>query len=340
MTNRSWFTARAAQSDGEAEIVIYDEIGLFGITAKDFHNELRGMGAVSHINLRINSPGGSVFDGLAIYNMLARHRASVTVTVDGIAASIASVIAMAGDAVVMPENSMMMIHDPSGLVVGTSKEMRDLADALDKIKGSLIGAYTAKSGRGREEIADLMAAETWLTAEEAVEMGFADSVSESVKMAAHFDLTKFKNAPAAMTPSDAKAADAAPTCQEKDIPMTDTPETGAATDEAAVTATPETQPETKTAPAAETETSAQIEARVRKESADIMAACSLVGKPEKASEFIAKSVSLSDVVAALQTDRVSTAPEVSARKPQTEKAPAVIDTMAHFARWNKPRARA
>ena len=330
---KSWFTA-GTDSAGEANISIYDEIGLFGITAKDFHSELRALGHVPHINLYINSPGGSVFDGLAIFNMLARHKASITVTVDGIAASIASVIAMAGDAVVMPSNALLMIHDPSGVVVGTSKEMRDLADALDKIKGSLIGAYTAKSGMERDEIASLMANETWLDAEEAVALGFADSIIDPIKMAASFDLTKFKNAPAAMKPSDAKAADAAPTCQEKDIPMTDTPETGAATDEAAVTATPETQPEAKTEPAPDTETGAQIEARIRKETADIMAACSLVGKPEKASEFIAKSVSLSEVVAALQTERVSTAPEVSARKPQTEKAPAVIDTMAIYAKWN------
>ena len=336
---KSWFTARAAQSDGEAEIVIYDEIGMFGITAKDFHSELRGLGAVSHINLRINSPGGSVFDGLAIYNMLARHKATVTVTVDGIAASIASVIAMAGDAVVMPENSMMMIHDPSGIVVGTSKEMRDLADALDKIKGSLIGAYAAKSSMGREAIARLMADETWLTAEEAVEMGFADSVSEPMKMAASFDLTKFKNAPEAMTLSDAVAAHAAPPCQEKDSPMTVTPEKGAAEPDPAVTTTVETPPVVVAAePAAQAETAGQIGDRIRKETADIIAACTLVGKPEKAIEFIATAKSLSEVVAALQTDRVTaSAGTVSPRKPHSDKAPPVIDYDAIYGNWNRPR---
>lgn len=339
---KSWFTARAAQSDGEAEIAIYDEIGAFGITAKDFHSELRALGPVAHINLRINSPGGSVFDGLAIFNMLARHKATVIVTVDGIAASIASVIAMAGDAVIMPQNALLMIHDPSGLVVGTSKEMRDLADALDKIKGSLIAAYASKSGMERDEIAQLMADETWLNADEAVEMGFADSVEEPVKMAARFDLSKFKNAPEAVTPPDADAAPAAPSCQEESS-MTDTPKTGAAEAETAVAATTETKPEAAAtvADTARHPTASEVEAHVRKEVSDIIAACNLAGKPDKASEFIANGKSLSDVVAALQTERATaTTPEVSPRKPNPEKAPAVIDTTAVWDKWNGRSARA
>jgi ATP-dependent Clp protease protease subunit len=192
---RTWFTARA--EGRTAEIHIYDEIGLWGINAADFIRDLKGLGALDTINLRINSPGGSVFDGLAIHNSLKRHKARVVVTVDGIAASIASVVAMAGDEVVMPANALMMIHNPSGGVLGTSKDMRELANVLDKIKEGLISAYAERTGIDRDAIAELMDDETWLDPSEAVRMGFADRVEEPARIAAHFDLSKFRNAPAA-----------------------------------------------------------------------------------------------------------------------------------------------
>jgi ATP-dependent Clp protease, protease subunit len=122
-----WYDFRA-QARG-AEIVIYDEIGAFGTPAKAFLDELKALGPVPELTVRINSPGGSVFDGVAIYNALKRHQAMVTVWVDGIAASIASMIAMAGEEVVMPENAMLMLHDPSALVIGTSADMRLMADS-------------------------------------------------------------------------------------------------------------------------------------------------------------------------------------------------------------------
>jgi len=106
---KTWFTARA--SDGVAELTIYDEIGSYGVPAKTFIDEMKSLGDISELTLRINSPGGSVFDGIAIYNALKRHPAKVTVTVEGLAASIASVILCAGDEVVMPKNALIMIHD-------------------------------------------------------------------------------------------------------------------------------------------------------------------------------------------------------------------------------------
>jgi ATP-dependent Clp protease, protease subunit len=131
---------------------------------------------VAELIVRINSPGGSVFDGVAIYNALKRHDATITLWVDGIAASIASMIAMAGDEVVMPENAMLMLHDPSGLVVGTAAGMRAMAEALDRMKAGMVAAYRDKSGRDDAEIERLMAAETWLSARETVELGLADRV--------------------------------------------------------------------------------------------------------------------------------------------------------------------
>ena len=207
---RRWYEFRARARD-PAEIVIYDEIGAFGIPAKAFLDELKGLGPVAELTLRINSPGGSVFDGVAIYNALKRHQARVTVWIDGIAASIASMIAMAGDEVVMPENAMLVLHDPSGLVMGTAHDMRATADALDKMAAAMVAAYRDKSGADHAAIEALMAAETWLSVEEAVELGFADRVEAPVRMAAHFNLSHFRNAPPQL------AALASATAQEDEM---------------------------------------------------------------------------------------------------------------------------
>jgi ATP-dependent Clp protease protease subunit len=190
---KRWYEFRA-QAKG-AEIVIYNEIGAFGIPAKAFLDELKALGAVAELTIRINSPGGSVFDGVAIYNALKRHHAAITVWIDGIAASIASMIAMAGDEVVMPENAMLVLHDPSGLVAGTADDMRTMAEALDRMTAGMVAAYRDKSGRDDAEIEGLMQAETWLSAQEAVELGLADRVEAPVRMAAHFDLSRFRNPP-------------------------------------------------------------------------------------------------------------------------------------------------
>ncbi|EMW05741.1 clp protease family protein [Escherichia coli 2850750] len=117
-----WYTIKAADVRGAADISIYEEIGGFGVTAKQFAEDLKALGDVSHINLRIHSPGGDVFEGIAIYNLLRNHPADITVYIDGVAASMASGVAMAGDRVVMPENAMMMIHYPSHYLMGTHEE--------------------------------------------------------------------------------------------------------------------------------------------------------------------------------------------------------------------------
>ena len=132
---------------------------------------------------------------MAIYNAIKRHSGTVTVWIDGIVASAAAYIAMAGDEVFMPENAFLMIHDPAGMVMGTATDMRAMAEALDKIKGSLLQGYAAKSGRPQEEIAHLMAAETWLDAKDALDLGFADRIAEPIRIAARFDVGRFRNAP-------------------------------------------------------------------------------------------------------------------------------------------------
>ena len=198
--NRSWFSIKNL-SDDSAEISIYDEIGLWGITAKDFAEQIKAVGD-RKIVLRINSPGGSVFDGAAIYNRLRDHKPGVEVKIDGLAASMASGIAMAGAPVTMAENALLMIHNPSGLVLGEAGDMRETADLLDKIKSSLLTAYTRKSGKTPEDVSDLMDAETWFTATEALEAGFIDAISEPQQIAAKFSgsvIAKFTKAPETIT---------------------------------------------------------------------------------------------------------------------------------------------
>ncbi|KIU35121.1 peptidase S14 [Atlantibacter hermannii] len=170
-----------ASADSEAEIYIYDEIGYWGVTAKQFVANLKALGDITHIKLHINSPGGDVFDGIAIFNALKFHGAAITVYIDGLAASMASVIAMVGNPVIMPENTMLMIHKPWGFAGGDADDMRDYADLLDKVESVLIPAYAAKTGKSHDEIAAMLEDETWLTGEECLAQGFADQVTPSLQ---------------------------------------------------------------------------------------------------------------------------------------------------------------
>lgn len=307
---RSWFTAKApATGETVAEIAIYDEIGYFGVSAQAFRDALGTLGEVSQINLRINSPGGEVFDGIAVYNMLKRHTAKVNVTVDGIAASMASVVAMAGDSIVMPENAMMMIHNPSGFVVGTSDDMREIADALDKMKQGLVSAYVSKTGMTKAKVEKLMSDTTWMTAKEAVEMGFADKVDKPVKAKNTFDLSRYKNAPAPVGDEASRQQEVSMTAQndpagkaaekaladKKALDDAAAAATAAAATAAAASATAKT-PEQITADA--------VNASI-KQSADIIAACELAGFVGKATEFITAKKSLPEVIAELKTLRAA-----------------------------------
>lgn len=178
--NNSWFRMKASAAD-EADIYIYDEIGFWGVTARQFVSDLQALGDVSHINLHINSPGGDVFEGIAIFNALRFHGAAITVHIDGIAASMASVIAMVGNPVIMPENTMMMIHKPWGFAGGDANDMRDYADLLDKMESVLIPAYAEKTGKSAAEIAAMLEDETWMNGSECVAQGFADQTTPSLQ---------------------------------------------------------------------------------------------------------------------------------------------------------------
>lgn len=184
------------KSRASADLYIYDQIGGYGTVANEVRAEIQHLDT-NQINLYMNSPGGSVFEGFTIFNLLKNHRARVHAFVDGIAASIASVILCAADTVIMRENGMVMIHDPSGGRMGTAAEQRKLADTLDKITDAIVQAYRTRTGKSEADLRQLMAAETWFTAKEAVTAGFADRVEGEVKAVAKFDLSNFKKAPTA-----------------------------------------------------------------------------------------------------------------------------------------------
>jgi len=196
--------AQTHGADDHAEILIYSEIGdswfADTVDAKSFVDQIGALD-VSNISVRINSPGGSVFDGHAIHNALKRHRAHVTTYVDGLAASIASVVALAGDRVVMAQNSVMMIHNAWTVAIGDANEMRSKADVLDTLNRTLVGVYESKTSKPREEIVAAMSAETWFDAASALEFGLADEITKDeaqIAALAQFDvkaLERFRRTP-------------------------------------------------------------------------------------------------------------------------------------------------
>lgn len=194
-------------ADGKSgDIFIYGEITKYAWeelgehSAQTFKNELDELGDVENINLYVNSPGGSVFEGITIHNMLKRHDAKITAYVDALAASIASVIIMSADEIRMPSNSMLMIHNPWTFAIGNAIELRKQADDLDRIAESAVQTYLAKTGDKLEEskLKEMLDAETWLSADEAFEYGLCDVVEESNDMAASINdeyMNRYKNVP-------------------------------------------------------------------------------------------------------------------------------------------------
>lgn len=174
MTDKSWYTI-SNKAPRVAQVDILDEIGSwYGVTAKDFAAQLDALD-VDEIHLRINSPGGDVFDGVAIMNTLRQHKANVTANVIGIAASAASFIAVGGaDEVVMADNSMLMIHDASGVVLGNAEDMHEMAGLLDQISDNIASVYATKAGGSTREWRDVMRSERWYSAAAAVDAGLAD----------------------------------------------------------------------------------------------------------------------------------------------------------------------
>ncbi|MER1275475.1 Clp protease ClpP [Bacillus velezensis] len=217
-----WEVKATANDSSVGEVSIYSEIDSsvwWGdeVTAQTFKEDLDALGDVKTLNVYINSPGGDVFHGSAIYSILKRHSATVNVHVDGVAASIASVIAMAGDTIFMPANTMMMIHNPWTFAIGNSEELRKQADDMDKIRDSMIETYLGKAGEklDKDHLIELLNAETWLTAQECLNLGLCDVVGEAKNVAANWNkelFAKYRNTPAALL----NAQQTAPTASQSE----------------------------------------------------------------------------------------------------------------------------
>tara|TARA_B100001057_G_scaffold27485_1_gene25256 strand:+ start:4263 stop:5444 length:1182 start_codon:yes stop_codon:yes gene_type:complete len=207
---KHWFEISNSSADLEprneggrvARVDIMGPIGGWDVSGSEFLRELKDLGDVDSIDLRIHSPGGSVLDGWAIANGIKNHPAHVVARVEGLAASMGSVVLMSADEIEVPQNAYVMIHNVSGGAFGEAEELESMAALMRKLQDDVTDFYANATGKGREEVAEMMAAETWMNGEDAVKHGFATRVLEPVKAAACADLdtlvSKFENVPAAV----------------------------------------------------------------------------------------------------------------------------------------------
>jgi len=220
--NRQWY--KISNHATTADLFIYDEIGMWGVTASDLVAALADLDAET-ITVRINSPGGDVFDGIAIYEALQSHPATVNTQIDSLAASAASFIALAGETVTISEFGQMMIHDPYTIGIGNAQDLRETADLLDRQGDNIAAIYAKKAGGSVSDWRAAMRVETWYSSSEAVSAGLADAVKQAKTsgdavvpgseeaaeeaMAAKWDLSVFahqgrRDAPEPYIPSEVK----------------------------------------------------------------------------------------------------------------------------------------
>ena len=318
-TKAPFYTLRNA-GEKKAELLLYDVIG-FGwdidITALSIAKELNAMGEIDVIDVRINSPGGNVFHGLAIYNLLKDHKAEVHVYVDGLAGSIASVIAMAGDKITAAENAMIMIHNPAIHAQGEEKDLLRAIDQLRAARASILGIYTARTKLDAKKISDWLDAETYFGAPDALKEGFITHVSPNKAIAANFDASAITNL---LTPKYRAAIAAlgiAPTPKEEPPVKTEAEikaeaDAKAAADKVAadakaaadakVAADAKAAADAKEAAAkGSDDLIAQARADEQQRIREIMALCDQAGMSAKAKAFIDGNKSLADVRAELLT---------------------------------------
>jgi len=194
-----WYRIENKTAGEPATVYIYDEIGWFGVTAADFVKDLQAVTADT-IDLHLNTPGGDAFEGIAIYNSLKQHKATVNVLIDGLAASAGSFIAQAGDTISIARNAQMMIHEASGLVIGNASDMADMAALLDKMSNNVADIYAQRAGGTVTSWRDAMRAETYYSSSEAVAAGLADDVTGETDTTNNWDLSIYAHAGREQTP--------------------------------------------------------------------------------------------------------------------------------------------
>lgn len=282
---KSWYTIKAAaQGSDRAEVHILEEIGYWGVNAKQYLADFRAI-AAPNVDLYINSPGGNVFDALAMFNGMQASGKDITVHILGVAASAASYIAMVGKKIVMPANTFMFVHNPINAVYGNADDMREMADILDKIGASLTATY-AKRWKGDEKmLADCLAAESYLTAAECLEHGFCDEVTPEITATAKFDIEQL---PANVQALFKAKVDPTPTVPLADQVMALAKAHGLEA-HAAIFATDAT---VVTIEAAET---------LIKRAVEVQALCKVTGRPEQAAALIRERKTPAEARALLAT---------------------------------------
>lgn len=308
---KKWYQFTAKQGNKPPEILIYEEIGMWGTSAQDFYTDLKALGLKpgDEAILRLNTPGGDCFAGNAIFNMLADTEAKWTIYIDGVAASMGSLIAaLPGAHVIIAANAYIMIHNPAAWANGESKDMARTAKLLDSIRESMAAAYVAKSGMDLDEVKAMMDEETWLDADEAVRLGFADEKGEENRLAAKFDLAaKFKDIPAEVVEALGKAAAIRAKAPEPKESKMDKNELTAAVAEAnkplmeALTGLV-----TALTPKQKTDAEKAVEA-AEAYADEVHGLCDLAGFPGEARGFIKAKKTLAEVRAAL-TEKKNAAP--------------------------------
>jgi ATP-dependent Clp endopeptidase proteolytic subunit ClpP len=289
---KTWYAISAKKADAP-EITVHDAIGAFGVSGAAFDRDVKALGKVSEITVSINSPGGSLFDALAMYHSLRASGAKVTTKVVGIAASAASVVFMAGDKRVMPENTLLMVHNCMGPLMGNADEHRAFGEVLDKINTSIVTTYVARTGKSEDEVRALLDNETFLTATEAKAAGFADEVLPSLRVSASFDIEQL--------PAEVKALFAPEVDNTPESTPAPTPAPVALTVDQLVAAAKEMGLEEFSADWAVSNsftTLGEMNA-VLTQAREVKALCALVKKPDAAAGFIRASTPLVDVRAQL-----------------------------------------
>lgn len=307
---RPCFQFHAATAEKPALLSIYDEIGFWGVQAKDF---IAGIAAIEakDLDLEINSPGGDVFAATAMYNALRASGKTITAKVMGVAASAASLVFMAGDKRVMPKNTHLMIHNPWTITMGNAEELEEQAATLRKVGSSMAATYATRSGMKDEDLAPLLAKDTWLTADEAAEKGFATEVISDVKAKASFDMTR-----ADLPAHVAKVFAAAQTTpEETEVEPAEETEVDPVVAQAVHDATVAAGLPDHAAMFALACTSLdEVKARITN-AREIVALCKFAKADDKASGFVRANKSLADVRAALVTAMADGDEQINAAPP-------------------------
>lgn len=283
---RNWYKILALATGSDVqEISIYDGIGMWGVTAQEFNADLKKITA-KEIKVTINSPGGSLFDALAMYNGLRNHGAKITTKVMGIAASAASVVFMAGDNRIMPENTFLMVHNCIAPMNGNADEHREFADLLDTINESIVTTYMARTGKTEEEVRALLDDETYMSAAQSKDLNFTDVVEPALKVTAEFELDRLPDNVQAVF----KAALAAPVDPANPSAQADP----AFADQVSALAAEAGLAEYATVWALVTDKIDDVKSKIAN-AREVKALCALAKRPEDAAAYIRASKPLADV---------------------------------------------